>query len=583
MKKKKIDITLYRTRLERSHNTFGAHKRDIRSSRQAVRQIIPDTDLLQATNMVPNNIANSSITNASASKLCHPGLAYIVKSFIEGLTALPFRFEYQSNTKEGEISREVVEMRLRTILTQTDITNNMNTLYWHSVVDGLAVTQTIAYEKKEELLINGEVEAYNRGHLISLLAYDPIKVYLDPNCSPDNIVNTSDWIITTVGTYDEDYIERTYPEFRTETDGSLDRAAALVVDEFTDNEKDAGVNKGGGAQQYLVREYYSGDGFYYTVINDAWMSKAKPVRNNIADRIPFSIIQTIPDPDNAYGETLYGLLRSSLIMASKGMNSIIDTTQLNADMPWLVWADTELSGMAIEGLPNNTFISVERVAGVNDLNHAIMKPRVPEVTEGVNALVSWGEQFLWLLSGTNPTAIGGQQSPQIMTNGIAQMLQNASIRSNNAIASRIEMTINHFLWDCIRIFFSDYDKFKLSADSIPREFLSNFENIRVVPGSYLAEDMITRMDRAREVLNLASAMPDSFKLQTVIKDFLSALGISVPESILKTAKEAMKEQLAMLIPESIAKGADQVEIQKMVDQLAELAKPEESSQTPTTV
>jgi hypothetical protein len=152
------------------------------------------------------------------------------------------------------------------------------------------------------------------------------------------------------------------------------------------------------------------------------------------------------------------------------------------------------------------------------------------------------------------------------------MMQEASMRSQNNTARQLELMQNSLLWDWTRIFYLYYGEFGFEESVVPREFLKDFDNIRVVPGSYLPSDKLSRIERAKTVLDLAYASPDAYELTKVHKDFLRAIGVSVPDSVLKGPKEMMKERLSMIIAQQIGEGQLQdPELQKLLQQLVDLS------------
>ena len=560
-----VTLEEYLTRLDSSIQVFKGHKSALREARQAYKQIMPGS-------MIDATVGDS--TNASA--ILHPQFRYMVKKFIEDLTSLPVRFEYASNTKEGEVARTEAEAKLRGILGMSHITSRLGKLYNHCVVDGLGVVQSTTDFLSDEIIDpEGKSYPHNQRRIVDLSVYDPIKTYLDPNCDGTDIVGTSAYIIVTIGIYDEFWVGENFPEYLgADTNGKgKDLGKTAWADDGEDemNELDSGVNRS-SQDKYKVREYYTADGFFYTVINDEWISEPSIVVNGISNRIPFNIVATIPDVDNPMGESMFGYLKTPLAMASKALNMIADATEMNVRMPFFTFQGSGLDDINMADLDDSAIYLVKKVQDVKSVHDMFYRPTVPEVTQGASILLNEGSQMMYMLTGTNPTAISGEQTPQIKTNGVAEMLERAGMRSNNAFARKIEQILNGILWDFYRVFFIYYHDFNFPEELVTQEFFVDFDNIRVVPGSYLPEDKLSRLAKAQEVLRLAQLNPDGFELTVVYSDFLKALGVTVPDRVLKSAEENMLEMLAMQIAQTLGPDWQSDEsIVSLVQQLAELA------------
>ena len=568
-----MSLDIYRERLKESIEVFRQHKKiAIRDARQADRQILPSSIIDESSSYTSKN--------TQASMIVHPGVAIIHKKYVEELTALAPRYEWQSNNPVGEIAREALEIKFRTLYSRSNIAQKTRKLYSHSVLDGLAVVQSTTEIQGEDLIYpNGEKETIKGRRTVSMLVYDPLTTWLDPNADPSDIVNTSEYIIVTIGIFDEAYIRTNYPEFFNKSENKTsfftqktDSSKWIDDGEDSDDYKEAGRDVDKMEGRYKVREYYGREGVYYTVINDEWMSAKKNVPNGISGRIPFIVVPTFLDVANPMGRTLFDTLRTAISITSKAINTISDNNELNNSMPYLAFRGSGLEGVTLSNAEPNIVVPVVMLPDIKKVHDMFHRPEVKEVSDGSAMLLSKGEEFIYLLAGIAPSFITGQQTPQMRTDGIAQMMQEASMRSQNNTARQLELVQNNLLWDWTRIFYLYYGDFGFDEQIIPREFLKDFDNIRVVPGSYLPSDKLSRVERAKTVLELALASPDAFELTKVYKDFLRAIGVSVPDAVLKGEKEMMREHLAMMIAQGIGEGSLQdEELQEQLKQLAELA------------
>ena len=590
------DVMAYRQRMQDSVDTFTGHKKSLKNAWEAYKQILPDDILIESTNMVEDDDPGAESINLNASKLIYPALTIIAKKSIEDLTAIPPRYEYQAQNKAGEIARVASEYKLRVVLNASKMATTMEHLLTYAVIEGLGIAQVTTRVKKDVVMVDGKEEVLNNERIVDMNVYSALKTYLDPNSSSADIPGTSNYIIVTVGIYDEHWVNDNFPEYFASKGEDLEVSPAYMMGDeamrqrlraessasegynIDDGEDDvlsveAGVDKS-SLIVFKVREYYEANtGYFRVVINDEWLSKPIPVPNGRKSGIPFVIVQSMPDTNNPYGMTLYDILRNPIVMASRAINQISDASAMNQRMPFFVWKGANLGdSTTMTDWTPNTVVPVMRPSDIQNIRDMFYRPEIKELSKGAEALMQIGEGLVWMLAGTNSTAITGQQSPQIQTNGIAQMLQYAARRSNSAIARRIETLLNTVLWYIYQVFYIYYPDFGFDEAEVPREYFKDFKNIRVVPGSYLPEDIMSRIGRAQEVLNVAMAAPDAFELEVVIGDWLRALGVAVPDRILKDAEEQMAEQLAMIIAQSAGEGMlEDPKVKQMIDKLVELA------------
>jgi len=564
-------IDQYRARLNNSILVFRSYKEELKEGRQAYNQVLPASIVSQSSDY--------SDVNPEASKLIHPALAYISKKFIEDITAIPFRYEWASNDNIGvQVVRESEKM-IRTLFTQSHINSRNQRLIYHSVIDGLAITQTTTYVDSDRIIRNKNIEEINQHRVIDMAVYDPINTYLDPNADGTDIANTSEYIIVTLGIFDENWVRENFPDFFESDVATIKRSNIMPGNSFAwlDDGEDttlaveSGMDKRAGAyEQYKIREYYTGDGFYFVVINDNWISDPFPVSNGIADRIPFNIVQILTTPDQTMGKSLYTFLKNPIIMASKALNMIADSTEMANNVPMFTYEGSGIEFKTLSDFEKQIIVPVVRQGDVKQLEHMFYRPNIKEITPGAELLLNAGNDFIMLLAGTNTTEITGQQTPQIKTNVVAQLLHDSAIRSNSSMTRNVEAVINGFLFDIMRMFYIYFEDFGFDTEAVTADFFKNNKVVRVVPGSSFAEDRISRIERGQTVLDLAMAYPDGFNVVDVFEEYLEAIGARL--SLLKSPEESLMQQMAMAIAQNMGENWSQdKELLAQMQQLAELA------------
>ncbi len=576
---------LFKNRVQKGTETYKSTWRAIYYSKKAFQQVMPD-DL--------EGVANNTQEDGDVvSRFVFPGQTFIGKKMMEDLTALPFRFETIGNNPMGHAGSRGVQHKLKQIYSRVGMMRKVVHNMYNFVVGGTSIVEPITYRDRYTQIkkVNSEnkpwdleTDEMSSSRVIDIKTYDPMMTILDWNADPADIERTSRFIITAEGFYSQDEIAemwsesvaekvaeggivgdwKLFSEFENSELKTLKKNLQEMVGFKVDLVDSPGV--------YAYTKYFTGDGLVHEFIGGYYIG-SNVVNNRIADRIPFVITPSFPHPDNPFGVTLWDYLKVAIQIASNAVNTIVDATEDNRSMPWVVDNELAMDGLTLEELKDRDFIGVSGGAGFEqlDLNKAIYKLESDEVTEGTRFMYSIGNEMMYLLAGSNPMEFGVQEK-QLRTKGASEMMHSSMVRSDSDMSKKYESgMVNPLTWCIIRIMYSYYDDFGFDPEVIPKEALKNPEMIRVVPGSYLPEDRFTRIGRAVEVVKRSMSNPRSYELSEVEFDYLEALGVPDPHRLVKSGPEILREQLATAIARMSPDGQIPEKAQKLLDDLSKLA------------
>ena len=547
----------YIQNLRRGEEIYRVKKQQIKDARDAFRQIMPESSVDIATDRLLNHGNNDSSdgTSYGYSSYFLPTMRAVADKIIQDLTTNPFRFEYDGNNKIGWEIRNALSAELRNIFTYENNKRAMNLGFWHAVVSGTMITQTITKARKKQVIKpnmkdeNGKFEVVSipNGRGIELLIYDPLTVIPDWNASPRNPRETMDWCIVTVGEFTKEWVEQRWPNLKEEP---TFQSYEEMDQHKQDLERDAGMDKDQAEGTLTVREYYKRDGMRYVIVNDSVIAESTPNSNGSYGAVPINIAPILIDPDCVFGDTIFHMLRPSLEVASASVNQVLDRNSLNNNMPFFYSQDALPSfrdGMSLNDFDKNQLIPVDASnfgGNGQPLEQLMFRPQIPEVTQGAMWTYEKALEQIWIVTGLNPTTLGGVQEKQIRNADVAGMIQQSSLRNSSQIVANLETNfMNPTSWDILQIFDIYYDDFKSFKEAnIPNGFLSDLSMVRVVNGSFLPGDQQNRLQKMGNILQLAMQNPNSFDFEKIYDQLLDAMGVSTPDTYMKDPLEMLTEQ-----------------------------------------
>jgi len=286
--------------------------------------------------------------------------------------------------------------------------------------------------------------------------------------------------------------------------------------------------------------------------------------NGVADRIPLNVTQCFIDTESPYGTSLYYKLEPAIEVLSVVMNQIIDANKLNLGLPIISASGIlsidklttgEAGSLNVVEADVSQFIS-ER-GQIPDLNNLLMRFQFPDITQAGMFMYEQAMQHIWFLTGLNPTALSGQQEKQIRVSGVADMVQGSSLRSDSQIVINLEKSfMNPTCWDMLNIYdiyYNDFPTFKTAE--IPREFMEDIKNVRVVNGSYLPADDLTRGQKMDVLLQMLYSGMQSLDGIKIINEKLRAMGFD-PEVWLRPPEELYAQDQLLKLVELVRAGED---------------------------
>ena len=517
-------IEEYRDRLKRGQEVHAKKFSEMRDARQMQNQKIPES-MLDNTNEHSGNSQYSSVRSA----YLHPIGFAVVEKIMQDLTANPFRFEWEGNTAEGVKLKDVFDTILLKSYTKENVAKEVALGIKYGVELGTMITQTYTkIETKEKRLADGTVKKTPQGRTIGVEAYDPLKTILDWNAKPGKVSETSEFIIITIGHKSVEWVKKNYPSKAKDV---LPRTTGEIMDAYKlQLETQAGMSRPNDS--VIIREYYKTDGYRYLIANDEVLLSKTPVSNGTMGKIPIDVTATWLDNDSPYGRGIYNLLDPTIQVLSTVFNQIADSNALNIKTPFFALEGVlKQKGLTLNNFEANQIVELNpglmgqtNKVSVRDL---IAKFDFKDITVSAQFLFSEALNNIWYITGLNSTTLGGLQDKQIRNQAVADMISQSSLRNSSKIVRNLEIGfINPTCWhfvDIFEMYFEDFEDFQ--KDGVPKEFIENIKNIRVVNGSFLPSDQQTQIQKAGELLRIGMNN-GSFDQEDIMKFYLKAMGFT---------------------------------------------------------
>ena len=573
-------------------------------SRKALRQVMPE--ITSAKLMSADTVAGNNSQNEKRSKYMPPLLLAIKKKMTEDLTSQAADFEYASN---GEGGREKASMFMD-IIKRTFSQSNTNTEYIAGIEylfdSGTLIAQPVTGKLKESIVARRPkddgtyedfVQEMDSGRYVSFYTYDPLTTLIDPNAVPHRAQDTAQWIVVTLGKFSPEQIKKDYGVdvsynyqkgvFSTQS------STYLVIDGYKKEIEDiAGMADKGGV---VVREYYLTDGKVYTILDDYYVVDERYNDSRTAGTIPFVVCPGILDTESPYGIPFCEELRPSVELVATAINAVADNTSMKNKFPWvtlkgLIDRETkinfesgyynkmnsilELNPIALKAYPN---ISLSSIANL------FIKPEIQEVTEGATFLYTEGMNNIWLITGLNPTMLSGRQEKQIRVQSVAEIINQSGLRSSAQVVKNLD---TYFFNPTCRswqtMFGIYYDEFSEFTDAetgerIPVEIITDKKNVRVVNGSYLPADQMSRMQRAQFLQNAVAQNQYSLDPVKSLRYAFEAMGFRI-EDFERDPLQLFDQRQIMAVLESFQQLGPEGFVQAMGQQLQALNQQQQGGQ-----
>lgn len=555
----------YNDRKKKSEDQYKDFKEKINNAREAFNQKIPK-DIAEAASS--QYLISGNTDDDNCSKMLLPYYTAIAKKAIENLCALPPRYEWDSNDEKSIITSRALERELSKFYTKMNIGRHTKMIMHHFIVTGMFAQQTV-YRKMAEtvrMFKDGKLVTdpiYNGG-AIDFIVYDPLTCYFDWDADITDMRRTSKFCIVTVSTSmsEAEVIRRYGVTFKgAGVSGSGMGSQTDVLK--TNLQTSAGVVAPLNA--YTVREYYTNDGRYYTIINDSYVAEELYASNGVADQIPINIGVAFIDPDNNCGTTLWEYVKWPVAAMSNAFNQVADNNAFNNNSPIFIADNADITPLIMDTADGRKLFSIRLSKGVSRMDDMLSQLKLPDITAGSDWMFNIAKESLFYVTGTNAMAFGIQDK-QIRNQDVAQMVSDSLVRPDSDVAKNIEESfLNPITWDFLRIFYTRYDDFGFNKETVPRDFLKDYRSIRVVNGSYLTSDKLVRLAKVQQALEIAKIDPTRAKLEVLFYDLYDAAGIVAPYRYLKTEEEFIAEQYANAVNELLAMGAiDEAKAQTML-------------------
>lgn len=548
-------ITLYADRLSRGMDQYRDKYREIEAARQSYKQFVPDdsiavetqeTDAWNSLFSTYNNDDESTEGDipANTSAYHYPLYRAIGRVMIENLTANAPRYEVEPNDELGTVAKPHMELEFKKVFAKENIRLKQNQAYFHAI-EGSVISQTTTKVMVEEVMMpDGTTKSVPQGRTIDIEVYDPMTFIPDYNANPSDFHRTCDWAIVTIGEFTKEYIESKYG-VKLKSQGEATVAGNEMDLRKYNAKKDSGQEANG---MFPVREYYLRDGYRYTIVNDDQLVAKERNENGIMGRVPINFCQTNHDPDCVFGTPLFTDLRPSIEMMSAAMNQICDNNSRNNNAPFITAKNSGLEGITLNDMNPNEIVELDVYAmgfgGSNfDIRKAITKLQFQEVTQGAMFMFQEALKAALQVVGVNPTDFG-IQGKQIRTNDVAGLIGGAATKSSSDFIMRLEAGhINPTTDDMKRIMAIYFDDFNF-PEGVTQDSLFNMKSLRVVSGSYLPTDRMTRIGKLIQLLQRAQANPAIYEHLNLEKAFIEALGVGTPAEWLKSAEKLQAQMQA---------------------------------------
>lgn len=549
-------LAQYQARLNLADQNMSNYYETVLAARDAFAQKLPQ-DIIDKTSEQNKETGNAT-SYLTASALMHPAFTITAKKTIESFSALPFRFDISANDAMGVAQKKVIDKKLKTIYTRQNVTAEMFNGYFYNVINGLSISQ-VKTHKKQVRVTKPEIdeatgmfkeETLSDDRVISIMCYDPLNTVLDYSAKPSNITETSEFIVIT-----DRYI----------TNGDMNDYFGESNKMFDIHKRNLACDRGIVYDKFApIREYYDRSGFFVTIAGDNKIIKVEMVSNGTVGKIPINVAPIWTDPDSPSGSTtLWNYMKNMVALSSRALNLVCDNVALNNNAPFFTYTGSGLEDNAtLDNFTPREIVALNPIAGKSaDIRNQIFKPVFQEITQGSSMMYEQGQQLAFMLAGTSPIQFGVQDK-QIRVSGAADMISSATVRPDSDVARKMEVGfMNPTTWDIIQIFYIYYNDFGFDEKELPREFLKELKHVRVVPGSYLPEDAMTRLQRAYAVALRSQTAPDAYVQKEVEEEILDALGVVMPEQVLKSGDDILRQQTAFLLfQQFLAQAAQQLGI-----------------------
>ena len=550
-------IVEYQTRIQDAQTKHAGKFQSIRDARLLLKQVLPE---ISADKLVADSesIEGNNAETENRSVYCPPVALAIKEKMIEDLTANPFEFVYEHNDKSGKGKAEVFMEEFKRTFTQENIMTehsmNLINLLDSGTIISVPIIKSMSDSviidvKDEEGNITQKVQGIDNGSSLGFYSYDVLRTLIDPNAEPHRVQKTAEWIVITAGEKSAEYIKQKYDvdvsilNISSEGFGAGKAGSKtyLVVDTYKKElEEVSGLENKSG---FVIREYFLTNGKKYTILEDQFIIADNWNSARIYGELPVIICPAVVDPESPYGIPLMDKLQPSIELVATAINLVADNTIMRNKFPWVTLKgliDPKTMGNLTSGM-YNSFNNIMELnpAGLKHIPNLNLKsvidlfakPEFQEVTNGSQFLYSEGMNNIWLITGLNPANMSGRQEKQIRVESVAEMINQASMRNSSGLVKNLDTYYFNVKCKMFQyMYYAHYDKFPaLKERGITRDDIANFKNIRIVNGSYLPEDQMTRAQKAQIVMSRASVNPYTYDPNKAEEFFLKAFGLRLED------------------------------------------------------
>lgn len=560
-------IREYTAEKQCAEDAFREFKLKMSYARKAWLNQIPDDIRSAASNEIYLNgyVAESPVRDsraasakgnqalpATCSKMLLPMYKAVGKKMVENMNAIPPRYEWDANRKDYVKVSRSLEKEFAKFHTKMNLGGKTPRLIKHFVRDGVFVQQTVFKKLLENVRSwengrPGNEPVYNKG-AIDYILYDPMTCYFDWDADPLDYRRTARFIIVTISDAltVKGFMSK-YPKFAENLLGGF-AATEDNLNQESGN-KILGLEKPNGT--VTLREYYKNDGKFYVIVNDQYVVDEGYSSNGDMSYIPVNVGFCYDDYI-----TLWEDLKWPVAAMSNAFNQVADNVSFNNTAPIYVLGDVMVDPLAYDPADGRKIYQInpmsKQIVRAADAMHQFL---IPEMTQGSIFMFDKAKESLFYVTGTTDLSFG-MQDKQIRIQSVADMIGESLVRSDSDVAKRIENCFyNPVTWDILRIFYCHYDDFDFKDSGIPREFLKDYRNIRVINGSYLPSDRLVRLAKLQEAMKLAAQIPDRTNLEDLFYDLYEAIGFVDPYRYLKTNEQYWAQELSGSIMQLLQAGA----------------------------
>lgn len=577
-------LTEYVERIQNADRVHAKKFEAMRDSAKFLRQTMPEISKAKMNSsdaIEGNNVSTTNEESAGRSMYTPTIMLAIKKKVLEDLNSEQIDFEYASNKNGMEKADAFMSIIQRAFSQENVMVEHYHALemLWQR---GTIIAQPITSNMSRKIVVdsaNEETGEYEKkpielksGRYVGFYSYDPLTTLIDPNADPHKAQKTAEWATITIGYKSANYIEQKYgvkvdkiiSKNQDSYSGGTVTSTYLTIDSHKiELEAAAGLENRSG---YLIREYYLTNGKVYTILEDCYVLNEKYNSACIYGMIPIIICPAIVDNESPYGIPPCEELRPSVEVLATAINAVADNTALRNKLPFVTpkgFIDPDTLEAFKTGDYNdfNSIIEVNlaRVLGANpgvnirSLKELFVKPDVQEVTPGSMFLFQQALNDIYTLSGMNDAVLAGRQEKQIRIQSVADMINASSVKSSSQLIRNIETYYINVLCQSFQgIFYAKYDDFKNEftlKDNvvIERETIANLQDIRVVKGSYLPSDQMTRMQRASFIAGRANVNPYGIDPVKAEKYLFKSMGYNLEDFERDPMQRFDEEQVIALL------------------------------------